>query len=375
MKKLIVSTLIIAVAFSAFSQNWSDDNDYKRLSLNLLGGPNLFHGDVDGIMGLSGTAGLELAISSSINLEGVFTYGTLQGDEPSSGNYFTNQFYQYGGRVNVLPLNILRLESMTQHVNPFLFVGGGRIVSDVIDVDMDLDRSFPGEAYKGTDLFLQTGAGAKIYITEHFDLNLRWDYNIPMTDKLDGHDHDVQNNLHDDRFNSFNIGVSYKFGKPKAQHLHWKSKGKKAKQDIWPRVNQTPEQEEVEVAPEPEPEPEPEPVKEPEPVPEEVYEEKIIFDPDTRIEPVLEAEGEDGEKLYYIIGGSFSQKTNATEFSNNLNKNGFQSYIVTNPEGTLFRVALGSFNDAAATVEALEKYRESHDPATWMIINETRYKE
>jgi len=87
------------------------------------------------------------------------------------------------------------------------------------------------------------------------------------------------------------------------------------------------------------------------------------------------AKREEGEVIpdnsdlkYFVVGGSFIVPKNATEFSNTLDNQGFDSRILFNPSTRFNYVAYYGFSDYNEAAKATKRMRIEGDPGTWLFI-------
>ncbi|HCI69412.1 MAG TPA: hypothetical protein DHV30_01950 [Balneola sp.] len=83
-----------------------------------------------------------------------------------------------------------------------------------------------------------------------------------------------------------------------------------------------------------------------------------------------EVEEADTDLKYFVIGGSFIVPKNASDFSNTLDAQGFDSRILFHP-GTRFNyVAYYAFSNYDEAVETTKRMRKEGDPGTWLFTLE-----
>mgnify|MGYP003113764386 CR=1 FL=1 len=83
-----------------------------------------------------------------------------------------------------------------------------------------------------------------------------------------------------------------------------------------------------------------------------------------------EVEEADTDLKYFVIGGSFIVPKNASDFSNTLDAQGFDSRILFHP-GTRFNyVAYYAFSNYDEAVETSKRMRKEGDPGTWLFTLE-----
>ncbi len=90
-----------------------------------------------------------------------------------------------------------------------------------------------------------------------------------------------------------------------------------------------------------------------------------------------EVETDNSDLKYFVIGGSFIVPKNASNFSNTLDSQGFDSRILFHP-GTRFNyVAYYAFSDYDKAVETTKRMRTEGDPGTWLFTlqPEVEFKE
>lgn len=80
-----------------------------------------------------------------------------------------------------------------------------------------------------------------------------------------------------------------------------------------------------------------------------------------------EIQEDNSDLKYFVIGGSFIVPKNASNFSNTLDSQGFESRILFHP-GTRFNyVAYYAFSDYDEAVETTKRMRKEGDPGTWLF--------
>jgi general secretion pathway protein D len=80
-----------------------------------------------------------------------------------------------------------------------------------------------------------------------------------------------------------------------------------------------------------------------------------------------EVQEDNSDLKYFVVGGSFIVPKNATNFSNTLDSQGFESRILFHP-GTRFNyVAYYAFSDYDEAVETTKRMRKEGDPGTWLF--------
>lgn len=83
-----------------------------------------------------------------------------------------------------------------------------------------------------------------------------------------------------------------------------------------------------------------------------------------------DVEEADTDLKYFVIGGSFIVPKNASDFSNTLDAQGFDSRILFHP-GTRFNyVAYYAFSNYDEAVETTKRMRKEGDPGTWLFTLE-----
>lgn len=70
-------------------------------------------------------------------------------------------------------------------------------------------------------------------------------------------------------------------------------------------------------------------------------------------------------KLYFIVGGAFREKSNATDYVANLNKKGYDASIF-GMKGDLHMVSLGSYTSKRAAKKALAEVRVNENKNAWL---------
>ncbi len=100
----------------------------------------------------------------------------------------------------------------------------------------------------------------------------------------------------------------------------------------------------------------------------------ILFDSLTEpAEETLEIAAETVEtqkqiKPFILVGGSFKELKNATEYKNSLIKNGHASEVIKSDNG-LFRVAIDSYMNRETAINAMRSYRSEHDGSNvWVSL-------
>lgn len=245
---------------SAFCQN-NVNKSVNRWSINPTVGGTLFHGDADDkIIGWNAGLGLRYSMSPRFALSAQGIIGKLAGgradlerlfeDDPSlSPNGYSYEFdnifkeaslcghYTYGN------WNIGNVSS--QH---YLLAGLGMIWSDVSASFTD-SSNIPSTAmgephgfhdYKGHNVVIPVGIGAKFNISHRLDLGLEYRYHYSRSDHLDGFSYEVWRNRAFDAYSSFNITAGIKLGKNKG-HADWKD----ANQDVYEAIASVKEQKEL----------------------------------------------------------------------------------------------------------------------------------
>jgi hypothetical protein len=77
---------------------------------------------------------------------------------------------------------------------------------------------------------------------------------------------------------------------------------------------------------------------------------------------------EDNSDLkYFVVGGSFIVPKNATNFSETLDSQGFESRILFNPSTRFNYVAYYAFSDYDEAVKATKRMRIEGDPGSWLF--------
>ncbi|MEP1150394.1 MAG: type II and III secretion system protein [Balneola sp.] len=79
---------------------------------------------------------------------------------------------------------------------------------------------------------------------------------------------------------------------------------------------------------------------------------------------------DDSDHKYFVIGGSFIVPNNASEFSEILDTEGYDSRILFNPSTRFNYVAYYAFSDFDEAVEATRRMRIEGDPGTWLFTLE-----
>ncbi|MFY0684388.1 MAG: type II and III secretion system protein [Balneola sp.] len=79
---------------------------------------------------------------------------------------------------------------------------------------------------------------------------------------------------------------------------------------------------------------------------------------------------DDSDHKYFVIGGSFIVPNNASEFSEILDAEGYDSRILFNPSTRFNYVAYYAFSDFDEAVEATRRMRIEGDPGTWLFTLE-----
>lgn len=69
--------------------------------------------------------------------------------------------------------------------------------------------------------------------------------------------------------------------------------------------------------------------------------------------------------LYFIVGGAFREKSNATDYVQELRTKGYDANII-GKKGDLHLVAFGSYADRTVASEALQKIRTNDNPQAWL---------
>ena len=70
---------------------------------------------------------------------------------------------------------------------------------------------------------------------------------------------------------------------------------------------------------------------------------------------------------FFIIAGSFTQESNATNLVSNLKNQGFDALIADTNKYGMFRVAFSSYNNRATAEEKLLAIRRSNNPKAWLL--------
>ena len=79
---------------------------------------------------------------------------------------------------------------------------------------------------------------------------------------------------------------------------------------------------------------------------------------------------DNSDQIYFVIGGSFIVPNNASEFSEILDAEGYDSRILFNPSTRFNYVAYYAFSDFDEAVEATRRMRIEGDPGTWLFTLE-----
>ncbi len=84
----------------------------------------------------------------------------------------------------------------------------------------------------------------------------------------------------------------------------------------------------------------------------------VVSNESVREERVTVASGsEDSLKDYSVICGSFGLKANAEALKKDLVADGYNSIIMYNPDSGMYRVAIGSYSDKAAAIQARNAFK------------------
>lgn len=80
-----------------------------------------------------------------------------------------------------------------------------------------------------------------------------------------------------------------------------------------------------------------------------------------------EVEEDNSDLKYFVIGGSFIVPKNASNFSNTLDEQGFDSRILFHPSTRFNYVAYYAFSDYDEAVETTKRMRTEGEPGTWLF--------
>jgi len=197
MKKLLL--LCICLAFTYITHAQTED---KKWNIGLHGGITQYNGDLGSDFykfdqAWYGFGGLSVSrfIVNHFDINLLITKGTVGYDRNSE--YFNTGFASVllNFRFNVL--------SSRNHVNPFLFVGGGIMV---FDKDLEIN---PSKIDWAAPSF---GGGINFRLGKSVNINLQETFIYSTSDKRDGNDVVTKEN---DFYLLHTVGITYNFGKKK----------------------------------------------------------------------------------------------------------------------------------------------------------------
>lgn len=91
---------------------------------------------------------------------------------------------------------------------------------------------------------------------------------------------------------------------------------------------------------------------------------EVIATPESIEQPIAETSSSN-LKLYFIVGGAFRDKTNATDYVADLNQKGYDASIF-GMKGDLHMVSLGSYTSKRAAKKALAEIRVNENKNAWL---------
>lgn len=196
-------------------------NDNSNFSINLSGGTNYFHGDINSQWGYLGKGGLKYNISNQFALEGEFRYGLLKGGDDQYDRKFENQFMQYGinGVLNVSKLSSLHV--VWPNIAILAKAGIHQMNSSAQDLKDYPEGTEPRDDYNGSDIVFPLGGKIKYNISKRLDIGVGVDYTYTNTDQIDNYDVSEPTNRFNDGYSTYTLGLTIKLGDKSAEHADW----------------------------------------------------------------------------------------------------------------------------------------------------------
>jgi Outer membrane protein beta-barrel domain/SPOR domain len=378
----------------------SAQNNYRTISFQSQIGVTFFNGDVDSKNGWESALGLRYSFSRAIAVKFLYSKGLLQGIDRYGNNnrHFKNEYTKY---ATLLELNILAIfneQTLSKYFYPYAEIGMGFMNSSVVDVTQSSNPEIAGVLYQGSDFFYQVGAGFKVYLSNRFDFLVNASYNIAQTDWIDGHNPDIAANQYNDYFGSISGGLTIKLGSKNKSFADWhfphvdfdKTYEANVIEEQVPEIDA--EANEVNDKKVSEPVITVAPVNESVSDVSEPHVNKVTTNKETlsaairedRIEreeypdiaklhlyheKLRNLDGTEANQYFHIIGGAFRVRENAFHFVDELNNRGFHASIITNGDGTLYRISMEAFDDYQTASRILKYYRKQLDPNAWIVYN------
>ena len=219
MKKLLFTIFLLLSLNQGFSQSILSKN-YKRYSLDLDLGLNSFHGDIKGKAGFTFATKFNWHLTSAFAANASLDFGTINGNDKTRLNSFSNSYVQmmFGGEAYLF--NILGFNVLSNKFQPFIGIGFGGLSSNI--KKSSISEIVSTEKNSGWAFCWQFTGGAKLKINNSFDINAKLSLNNTKTDFIDNYKPIVAANRGNDAFGEYTIGLTYHFGKAKKTSLIWK---------------------------------------------------------------------------------------------------------------------------------------------------------
>lgn len=222
MKNLTHSLLALLVLFLAVSAKAQEG---KRFSVDISGGLDYCHGDINSNFSPAGEIGARYALTHHFSLRADLRKGFLSGSESDFGREFENDYFSYSvtGMFNISKMT--DLQRALPNIAFLLYGGVGIIQSNSKDVADYSESSLARPKYTGSDVIYPMGGIAKFYLTERIDLNVNIGYVYSNSDELDNYAIKNNGNRFNDGFSTYSIGLSFKLGKKGKEHVDWLKDG------------------------------------------------------------------------------------------------------------------------------------------------------
>lgn len=223
-KQLLISLLLIAIVVTNLNaQEKDDEQNFKKLAIDLEGGVTYPNMDIDGLVALPlFQGGVRYNLSDMFGLRGEFSMGTIEGGEDQWDREFTNEHMRYGlmGQINLGKM--MNFHKSLGGVGLQAKVGASRIHSEITDLSENTTLAEDLQDGNYTDeLWAATFGGIlQFKLASSVSLNLGVNYHMSTTDLLDGYASNPLANNYDDRYTTATLGVSINLGSGK-EHADW----------------------------------------------------------------------------------------------------------------------------------------------------------
>ncbi len=218
---LKVCVLAILMAFTGILSEATGQEAERRFSVTLQGGLTLatyndagrLAGGFDASSGYRPIFGgsIQYALSPLWSLEGTFHMGSFENEDDVAFNY-TNDYMAFSLR-NIINLNqLFQTNRASNYINPYVLVGVGAFMNDV--------ESDAG-TYDDTDWNFIGGIGVAFYLSRTLDFFVQYDYNIVMSNRVDGLVL-PRRSFESDQFATAQAGLRINFGRANARHSSWR---------------------------------------------------------------------------------------------------------------------------------------------------------